>query len=219
MKISRIFAAAAAMAVMTSMAACEDKKDNTGTGENSIIMYDKPTAAPTAAPTEVVVAADDGPRLSIKDTTVKAGEVAEVTIAVENAEAAWNMCGFHITYPDVLVPEMMDAEKHYVRKKMGEASEYNVGSVAMEWYNNKTEHLITKKLGSIFFTEIFDDDYGLNGDVVTFFLKVPDDAESGTEYPVEFMYIDGDVFSNKAEDKSMEKYVFENWTGGKIIVE
>jgi hypothetical protein len=220
MKISKIFAVVTAMAAMMSMASCsDDKKTSEGTGENSIIRYDKPTEAPTAAPTEAVEVASDGPRLSIKDTTVKAGEVAEVTIAIENAEAAWNMCGFHITYPEELIPEMMDAEERLVRKKMGEASEYNAGSVAMEWVDNKTEYLITNKLGSIFFTEIFDSDYGLNGDVVTFYLKVPEDAASGTEYPVDFMYIDGDVFSNVAGDKAMEKYVFENWKGGKIIVE
>lgn len=220
MKISKIFAVLTAMAAMMSMASCsDDKKTSEGTGENSIIRYDKPTEAPTAAPTEAVEAASDGPRLSIKDTTVKAGEVAEVTIAIENAETAWNMCGFHITYPEELIPEMMDAEERLVRKKMGEASEYNAGSVAMEWVDNKTEYLITNKLGSIFFTEIFDSDYGLNGDVVTFYLKVPEDAASGTEYPVDFMYIDGDVFSNVAGDKAMEKYVFENWKGGKIIVE
>ena len=133
MKISKIFAVVTAMAAMMSMASCsDDKKTSEGTGENSIIRYDKPTEAPTAAPTEAVEAASDGPRLSIKDTTVKAGEVAEVTIAIENAEAAWNMCGFHITYPEELIPEMMDAEERLVRKKMGEASEYNAGSVAME---------------------------------------------------------------------------------------
>ena len=151
MKISKIFAVVTAMAAMMSMASCsDDKKTSEGTGENSIIRYDKPTEAPTAAPTEAVEAASDGPRLSIKDTTVKAGEVAEVTIAIENAEAAWNMCGFHITYPEELIPEMMDDEERLVRKKMGEASEYNAGSVAMEWVDNKTEYLITNKLGSIF---------------------------------------------------------------------
>jgi malic enzyme len=47
----------------------------------------------------------------------------------------------------------------------------------------------------------------------------PEDAKAGTEYPVEFMYIEGDMFTNEEMDKSMEKYVFENWKGGKIIVE
>ena len=221
MKISRIFAVVTAMAAMMSMASCsDDKKNSAGDGENSIIRYDNATEAPAAVEINPSVeAAEDGPRLSIKDTTVKAGEVAEVTIAIENAEAAWNMCGFHITYPEELIPEMMDAEERYVRKKVGEASEYNVGNIAMEWVDNKTEYLITNRLGCIFFTEIFDGDYGLNGDVVTLYLKVPEDAASGTEYPVNFMYIEGDIFSNVAGDKAMEKYVFENWKGGKIIVE
>ena len=53
----------------------------------------------------------------------------------------------------------------------------------------------------------------------SFFFQIPEDAASGTEYPIDFMYIEGDMFTNTAEDKSMEKYVFENWRGGKIIVE
>ena len=219
MKFSRFFAAVSAMAIMISMAACGEKKSNTDTGENKIIMYDKPTEATTKAPTEYVEAAADGPRLYIEDVTAKAGETAQVTIYIENAEMAWKMCGFHITYPDVLVPEMLDYENRYVRKKMGEASEYNIGSVAMEWRDNKTEYLTSNKLSSIFFTELFDADHGLNGAVVSFFFQIPEDAASGTEYPIDFMYIEGDMFTNTAEDKSMEKYVFENWRGGKIIVE
>jgi hypothetical protein len=119
----------------------------------------------------------------------------------------------------VLDPVMMDEEERLVEKVLGDASKYNSGSIAMEWVNNKTDYLIDNKLGSIFFTEIFEKNRGLNGDVVTFFLEVPEDAASGTEYPVDFMYIDGDIFVNEAQDKSMEKYVFENWKGGKITVE
>lgn len=219
MKISRIFAAVTAMAIMVSMAACGEKKSNTGSGENKIIMYDKPTEAPTKAPTEYVEAAADGPRLYIEDVKAKAGETAAVTIYIENAETAWDMCGFHITYPDILKPEMFDEANRYVRKKMGEASEYNVGSVAMEWRENKNEYLTSNNLGSIFFTELFDADHGLNGAIVTLYLQIPADAASGTEYPVDFMYVEGDMFSNQADDKAMEKYVFENWRGGKIIVE
>lgn len=224
MKINRFFAAALAMATMISATACDGKKDKSSTGENEIIMYNQgTTSAPvqvvTKAPTEPVVAAEDGPRLYINDVTVKAGEVAEVTVSIENADMAWSMCGIHLVYPNVLDPEMIDEEKRYVRKKMGDASEYNVGSVAMEWQFNFTEEMIENNLGSIFFTEMFDGDYGMNGDIVTFFIKVPDDAVSGTEYPVDFKFFDGDMFINTAEDRSIEKYVFENWRGGKIIVE
>ncbi|MBR5512772.1 MAG: hypothetical protein IKV85_02145 [Ruminococcus sp.] len=217
MKFSRFFAVAAAMTMAFAMTACSDKNESSsGSSQNDHTLT--PSLSPTEA-TEPVEAAADGPRLFIRDTTVKAGETAEVTIYIENAERQWNMCGFHITYPDVLDPVMMDEEERLVEKVLGDASKYNSGSIAMEWVNNKTDYLIDNKLGSIFFTEIFEKNRGLNGDVVTFFLEVPEDAASGTEYPVDFMYIDGDIFVNEAQDKSMEKYVFENWKGGKITVE
>lgn len=217
MKLIRVIAAAAALAAAVSMVSCSSGTPSEPSG-NPIITYVPQTEPPTAAPTEPVVAAADGPRLSVRDTEAAAGEIAEVTIVIENAELSWNMCGFHITYPNVLKPEMLDAEARLVRKKNGDASEYNVGSTAMEWQDNLPPELADNNLGSIFFTEIFEDDHGLNGDVVTFFLKVPDDAVSGTEYPIDFFYLDGDVFSNKAGDASVEKYVFENWKGGKITV-
>lgn len=218
MKLIRIIAAAAAFTAAVSMVSCSSGTSESSSTGNPIITYVPQTEPPTAAPTDPVVAAADGPRLSVRDVEVAAGDIAEVTIVIDNAYRKWNMCGVHIKYPNVLKPEMLDAEERLVRKKMGDASEYNVGSTAMEWQFNLPPELEENNLGSIFFTEIFGDDYGLDGDVVTFYLKVPDDAESGTEYPVDFFYLDGDVFSNKANDKSMEKYVFENWKGGKITV-
>lgn len=211
-------AAAAAFAAAVSMVSCSSGTSDSSTSGNPIITYVPQTQPPTAAPTDPVVAADDGPRLSIRDVEVAAGEVAKVTVVIDNAEMKWNMCGFHLTYPNVLKPEMLNDEERLVKKSMGGASEYNAGSTAMEWRDNLPDELVENNLGSLFFTEIFGEDYGLNGDVVTFYLKVPDDAASGTEYPVDFFYLDGDVFTNKANDKSMEKYVFENWKGGKIIV-
>lgn len=217
MKLSRCFSAAMAVMTMFAMTACNDKK-NSSTGESD--EYNKiVTENYVPEATEPVVAAKDGPRLYINDVKGKAGETVEVTISIENAERKWNMCGFHITYPDVIKPVMFDAEERLVKKSIGEAAEYNSGSIAMSWENNKTDYLISNNLGCIFFTAIFDGDRGLNGDVVTFSLNIPKDAKPGTEYPVDFMWIEGDVFTNEAMDKSMEKYVFENWRGGKIIVE
>lgn len=219
MKMGSILAAAAALTFLTLMTACGDKTSNSGTGENSVITYSNDTSeAPEAAPTEEIKAAEDGPRLFIRDVSAAPGEVAEVTITIENAAAKWNMCGFHITYPNVLKPEMEDVEERMVEKELGDASKYNNGSVAMEWQENLPDELTSNNLGSTFFAEMFEKDHGLDGDVVTFFLKVPEDAESGTEYPVNFFYLDGDMFQNVAKDKAMEKYVFENWKGGKITV-
>ena len=219
MTMGRITAAAAALAILVSTTACGDKNKNSGSGENSIITYSQDvTEAPAAAPTEEIKAAEDGPRLFIKDVSAAPGEIAEVTVTIENAEAKWNMCGFHITYPNVLKPEMEDEEERTVKRELGDASKYSNGSVAMEWQENLPEELTSNNLGSVFFVEMFEKDHGLDGDVVTFFLKIPEDAKSGTEYPVNFFYLEGDLFQNVAKDKAMEKYVFENWKGGKITV-
>lgn len=209
MKFGKFIAILAVMAAMTATVSCNNNKNEASKGAQ---------IAGDPLP-EGIEAAESGPLLTIKDVTAKAGEMAEVTLHVENADAAWNMCGLHITYPDVLVPEIRDAENDYVNMKKGDASEYSIGSIGKEWTNNKIDYLIDNKLGSIFFTEIFDGNEGLNGDIVTFYLKVPDNAVSGTEYPIEYMYIDGDLFSNAQGDESIELYAFENWQGGKITVE
>lgn len=217
MKLSRYFSAAAAVMMMFSMTACNDKKDGSTEEKKNYSSIVTEVVVPQA--TEAVAAAKDGPRLFINDVKGKAGETVKVTISIENAEKKWNMCGFHITFPDVLKPVMFDEEERLVEKELGGASQYNSGSIAMSWENNKTDYLIENNLGSIFFTEIFEKNRGLDGDVVSYFLQIPEDAKAGTEYPVEFMYIEGDMFTNEEMDKSMEKYVFENWKGGKIIVE
>lgn len=218
MKLNRIISAAAAlMLVAAVMTGCGEKPNysspETSTSANSETLPDV-----ESEPTEPVKAAADGPRLYVKDTTAAPGEVAEVTIAIENAERKWSMCGFHITYPNVLKPEMMNDEERLVKKKVGEAAEYNVGNVCMEWRENLDEYLVSNNLGSTFFCATFENDYGMDGDVLTLFLKIPDDAVSGTEYPVDFFYIEGDMFQNFEKDEAMEKYVFENWKGGKITV-
>lgn len=217
MKFSRYFSAAAAVMMMFTMTACNDDKSGSTEEKKNYSSIVTEVAVPDA--TDPIVAAADGPRLSINEVKGKAGETVKVTISVENADKKWNMCGLHITYPDILKPVMEDAEERLVEKELGEASKYNSGAIAMTWENNKTDYLISNNLGSLFFTELFEKNRGLDGDIVSFFFKIPDDAKAGTEYPVDFMWMEGDMFINAEKDKSMEKYAYENWRGGKIIVE
>ena len=38
--------------------------------------------------------------------------------SIENAEEKWNMCGFHITYPDILKPVVAMKEDNIVKNKL-----------------------------------------------------------------------------------------------------
>ena len=222
MKLNRIFAALAAAAVLAAAAGCTKKQEystNDSSSENvpaATLPAEKEIEPPTEPP---VVAAEDGPKLSIDHTTAAPGEYAKITLSVKDAENNWQMCGLHITYPNVLKPEIANDEERYVRYSRGEASDYSTASLCMEWRDNMPEELTSNDLGCFFFTEVFTGNTGLDGDIASFKLKIPDDAEPGTVYPVGFYFKDGDMFLNEEKDKSLEKYAFENWQFGSITVE
>ncbi|MDE6788730.1 MAG: hypothetical protein K2J47_05345 [Ruminococcus sp.] len=220
----KIISAVMAVGVLMSLTACGDKKNNSSTLEgepqrtfpNEVVTAKPKEETPTAPE---IVAAEDGPRLSIGNTTAKAGEYAEVTLYVENADQNWSFCGIHITFPDVLEVEMFNVEKDLVKFERGGASQYSAGATSMLWVENMPESLTSQNLSCLFFTEIFESDYGLDGDIVTFRMKIPEDAESGTVYPIGFYYMNTDKFQNSKKDLSLEKYAFENWKEGSITVE
>jgi hypothetical protein len=167
--------------------------------------------------------ADFGPVLTISDTTAKPGGIAEVTLSVSNAQNKWSMCGLHITYPDVLKCVLKNAESRDVDYKIGPACEGNIGSVAKEWQQGLPEDVAKCKRGSVFFTAMFEGDYGGDGDIVTFYFNVPQNAKSGTVYHFDYYYNSSDVakdmFESQRNDASVEKYAFTHWHGGTVTVE
>lgn len=220
--LKKLISALLAVGVFISLTACGDKKNDSSTPDTSESQRTFPNEVVTAQPKATeVVAADDGPRVYIGNTTAKAGEYAEVTLYVENAEQNWSFCGIHITYPDVLEPKMLEFgdDESLVDYSRGEASKYSSGATAMLWTKNMPEELTSNNLGCFFFAEMFSDNYGLDGDIATFQLKIPDDAESGTVYPIGFYYMDTDAFQNMDGDLSLQKYTFENLKEGSITVE
>lgn len=217
--IKKIISVFMAVGMLASLTACGDKKPNSDNSDSQSTEPYKLLTDVSAPTTTEVKAASDGPHLYMGNTTAKAGEYADVTLYVENAEMKWNMCGIHMTYPNVLEPEMLNVEERLVMFTRGQASNYSTASVAMVWINNLPEELTSKNLGCVFFTEVFDGDNGLDGDIVTFRVKIPDDAESGTVYPLGFYYMDTDKFINNSKDLSLQKYAFENWQEGSITVE
>jgi len=159
-----------------------------------------------------------GPVIKLSDTSAKPGEMAEVTVSVTGAANQWAMCGIHITYPDVLECKIDNPEDLTASYTPGEAISKNSGFIAMDWQKNLDPELVREKKRSIFFTTMFVDNVGGDGDIATFYLKVPDDAQPGTVYDLGFYYKDSDMFRNASNDLPFEKYAFEHFQNGSITI-
>ncbi len=165
--------------------------------------------------------ASEGAVISVSNTTAKAGEIAEVTVSLEGKDIKWNMCGIHLAYPEELKCIYPEDEEIMLEFEQGEAVKRNTGLIVMEWKkeNNPPAELVNKNLGSLFFTVTFNKDDGKVGDILTVYFKVPEDAKSGTVYPIDFYYMESDIFKNLNNDPSFEKYAFEHTQAGSITVE
>lgn len=168
-----------------------------------------------------VPVASEGAVISVSNTTAKAGEIAEVTVSLEGKDIKWNMCGMHLAYPEELKCIYPEDEEIMLEFEQGEAVKRNTGLIVMEWKkeNNPPAELVNKNLGSLFFTVTFNKDDGKVGDILTVYFKVPEDAKSGTVYPIDFYYMESDIFKNLNNDPSFEKYAFEHTQAGSITVE
>ena len=158
------------------------------------------------------------PMLSLSNTEASAGEVAEITLSVSGADEKWAMCGLHITYPEELVCQMQNEEERTIKYKLGDASELSMGAVGMLWAEGLPDELTEKHLGCFFFTEMFGGNEGYDGDIATFYLKIPDDAQSGTVYPLSYYFQDSDLFTNDMQDEDMQEYAFTHAVDGSITV-
>ncbi|WP_019680026.1 hypothetical protein [Ruminococcus flavefaciens] len=163
-------------------------------------------------------ALESGPVIKLSNTSAKPGEMAEVTVSITGAEKKWNMCGIHITYPEVLKCKLADEEELMADFEPGEAIKANAGFIAMDWQKNLAPELERDHKRSVFFTTMFTDNGGKDGNIVTFFFKIPDDAQPGTVYDLGYYYMDTDMFRNQENDMSFEKYAFEHLEGGSITV-
>ncbi len=162
-----------------------------------------------------------GPLLSISNTSAAPGGQAEVTISVDNADGAWAICGLHITFPDELkikkeTPD--DPESHDVDYVRGDSCQ-SFQSDSMEWFGEMPDDLKGENKGMVFFAAFSTENRGENGNIVTYFFDIPEDAEPGTKYPIDFYFYDSDQFTNKDIDEAMEKYAFTHWQNGSITVE
>lgn len=212
---------------------CGDKKDSSYTSPESsgqssikgIETTEKVAEVPDSSEAiknkfKDVPDAESGPLISVNNVKAKAGETAEVTVSVKGADLNWSMCGIHLTYPNVLDCVRDEKDTSSVKFEKGVASEYNTGFISLEceWQNGTPEELMEKNLGALFFTVMFNGNDGQDGDIATFYFDVPEDAKSGTVYPIDLYYMETDMFRNTEGDMSLEKYAFENFQAGSITV-
>ena len=162
--------------------------------------------------------ASSGPVIKISDVTARPGEIAAVTVSISGSEDKWNNCGIHITFPEELKCQLENDETRDVKYEPGSAIKKSAGFVAMEWQDNLDEELIRNHNRSLFFTVIFWENAGVDGDIATFYFKVPDDAKPGTVYDLGYFFMDTDMFRNTDDDLSYEKYAFEHLESGSITV-
>ena len=165
-----------------------------------------------------VTEASSGPVLSISNTTCKAGETTEVTLSVSGTEEKWNSCGLHITYPKELKCVHKSSDTDDIRFTLGDASEGSGASIGLECAADLSDELTSNGLSSIFFTTIFTE-HGFDGDIMTFYLDIPADAQSGTVYPIGLFYYTNDNFKSIDSDDSYQLYAFSNFKGGTVTVE
>jgi hypothetical protein len=195
----------------TSSASADGNAEGTTMTESMELMRLKYADVPEAS---------SGPVIKISDTSAKPGEMAEVTVSVNGANENWMMCGIHITYPDVLKCKLEneDGTDFSVDYEAGPAIKKSAGFVAMDWELNLPEEMVRNKTRSLFFTTVFKENDGRDGDIATFYFKVPEDAKPGTVYDLGYYFMDSDMFRNAENDQSFEKYAFEHLQGGSITV-
>lgn len=166
--------------------------------------------------------AASGPELKISETEAKPGDIAKVTVSVTGAQDKWSMCGIHVAYPDILECQLDDkhdnSQNLNAQYEVGNAAAGNAGFVSMVCQPHFSEELDREKMNAVFFTTMFSDSNGGDGDIATFFFKIPDDAQAGTVYDLGFFYMESDMFRDLSGDLSFEKYAFTHMNGGKITV-
>lgn len=211
-------AAAAVIMAMSLMTGCSDKKSSQGgsSGYTDAVINLSEMEADLK---DVPDLEGEGAKIYLSNTKAKAGEMAEVTLSVENADMQWNMCGIHIIYPDVLKPEMLNEEERTVSYKSGEALDAATGTVCMEWQQGLPDVLTENRKGSIFITSMFSGNRGGDGDIATFRFRIPDDAQSGAVYNFGYYYMPTDLFTNEQNIPQYKKYAFTHMQGGSVTVE
>jgi len=220
MKLKYKAVTAVLLAVLMVFTGCGKSKDQVSEKSSS-------DAEATTEWQEVIVTANPDaepksgaqPVLALSSAEGKPGETVDMTLSVSGADQKWAMCGIHITYDERLVgvPNKND-EKTPAYKKGSAISDFDAAVAMFQIGSDRNEYLIENKLSSIFFAAVGSDNVGKDGDIVTFQLTIPEDAEPGTEYELGIYYRSEDMFMDIDRDEAIQDYAFSHYQTGKITV-
>lgn len=191
---------AAASALMLFTAGCGEEK---GTSEESRAPLPKSGATPV---------------LSLSSAEGSPGETVEITLSVNGADNKWCSSGVHIIYDESLVCVPSEADPEAPSYKKGPAVEEMLACIAKLWTEDLLPELEKDNKHSVFFCSAGEGDCGKDGDIATFSFVIPENAESGKVYDIEFFYREGDMFANSASEQDFQDYAFSNWENGSIKV-
>lgn len=161
---------------------------------------------------------DEGPVLSLSSVEGKPGETVNVTFSVSGADEKWSSCGIHILYDEALTCVASENASTSPDCITGAAVADMTATISLLWIEDRIDELIENKKYSVFFAAVGEGDVGRDGDIVEYKFIIPENAEPGTVYDIEFFIREGDMFTNAASDEEFQEYAFSNWENGSITV-
>lgn len=211
----RILSFIAAAALFSSFAVGCSNKKSTDSSSQAVISSQAETESS-------VEERSCSPVLEIGNVSGKPGEIVKVPVSVHGAEMGWAFSGVHVAYSEELEPVLneiceIDAEKGSAVRDMSDFLAVNW--TAKDGEDTRTDEMKANHWNSIFFCSLAVDNTGHDGDIVAFKFKIPETAEAGKVYDIEFFFMDGDMFTNTQKNQGMQEYAFSNWINGSITVE
>ena len=201
----RIFAALALTAVATSSVASISAFAAEGDGptaDGTFIFegteYDPAgaTVKPVLSMSKITLTESEAKALVEADTAV------EIALTVSGGtDASWASTGIHMFYDDRLTATTNRVGK--IDVTFGDA----VADLTPLSEENKTGR------AGVFVTTGGTGDFGFDGTYFTMNVKLPADVAAGEVYALDLEYVEGDLFTNKADDEAgrlMQAYTFVN---------
>ena len=149
----------------------------------------------------------------INESDAKNAEVT-ATVCVDNGAGEdyyWCASGVHLFFDENLT---------IGTKKIGPTTgvDFTKGAAAENLLQWKVEMMLAEALpgdgtNGVFYATGSDNDFGTNGDIITFKFTLPETATAGKEYKFNLVATEDDQFTNLAADKAMEEAAFASIAG------